>query len=154
APLDFLADDRRPGQMCHEHTSGTTGKPVNLWLSREIVRAWYALAEARWRRWYGVSRRDRWAILGGQLVTPMARRRAPFWVWNAACNQLYMSSYHLAPDLVPDYLEALRDYRVRYLLGYTSALHVLAQEVLRTGRDDVGMAVVITNAEPLLEHQR
>jgi phenylacetate-CoA ligase len=154
APLEFLADGCRPGRMYHDHTSGTTGTSVNLWLSRGAVRAWYALAEARWRRWYGVSRRDRWAILGGQLVAPVSRRRPPFWVWNGALNQLYMSAYHLAPDLVPAYLEALRAYRVRYLLGYTSSLHVLAQEVLRQGRDDLRMAVVITNAEPLLGHER
>jgi phenylacetate-CoA ligase len=154
APLDFLADDCRRGRMYHEHSSGTTGKPVNLWMSRDTVRAWYALSEARWRRWYGVSRRDRWAILGGQLVTPVARRRPPFWVWNAAFNQLYMSSYHLAADLIPDYLDALRSYEVRYILGYTSALYTLAQEVLRLGRDDLRMAVAITNAEPVLEHQR
>ena len=122
-PRDFLADDCDPGRMFHEHTSGTTGKPVNLWLTRATVRAWYALAEARWRRWYGVSRRDRWAILGGQLVPRSSRRRPPFWVWNAALNQLYMSAYHLAPDLIPQYLQALRDYRVRYLLGlYVVAL--------------------------------
>jgi phenylacetate-CoA ligase len=154
APLDFLADDCDRRRMYHEHTSGTSGKPVNLWLSREVVRAWYALAEARWRRWYGVSRRDRWAILGGQLVTRVTSRRPPFWVWNAVSNQLYMSSYHLAPDLISDYLKALRDYRVRYLVGYTSALNALAQEVLWQALDNVPLSVVITNAEPVLDHQR
>jgi len=65
-----------------------------------------------------------------------------------------MSSYHLAPDLIPSYLEALKAYRVRYLFGYTSSLHALAQEVLRRGFDNLKMAVAITNAEPLFEHQR
>jgi phenylacetate-CoA ligase len=154
APLDFLADDCQPGRMYHEHTSGTTGMPVNVWLSRETVRAWYALFEARCRLWYGVSCHDRWAILGGQLVTSVARIRPPFWVWNGALNQIYMSSYHLAPDLIPFYLKALKAYRVRYLLGYTSSLYALAQEVLRRGLDNLKMAVAVTNAEPLLEHQR
>jgi phenylacetate-CoA ligase len=150
----FLADDCDPRRMYEEHTSGTTGTPLKLWWSRQTVRAWYALFDARWRRWYGVSRRDRWAILGGQLVTPVSQRRPPFWVWNAALNQLYLSSYHLAPDLIPYYLEALERYQVRYLYGYSSSLNALAQEALRRGWRARGLAVVVTNAEPLFEYQR
>jgi len=153
-PMAFIADDCNPRQMQHEHTSGTTGKPLDLWLSRQTVRQWYALSEARWRRWYGVSQTDRWAILGGQLVTPVQQRHPPFWVWNQAFKQLYMSSYHLAPDLIPAYLDALVHYRITYLLGYTSTLYALAQEALRLDRRDLNMRVVITNAEPLESYQR
>lgn len=153
-PEAFVADDCDRRAMFHEHTSGTTGTSLDLWWSRATVREWYALFEARWRHWYGVSRQDRWAILGGQLITPVGRREPPFWVWNRALNQLYMSSYHLAPDLVPHYLEALRAYRIRYLFGYTSALHALAEGAGSAGARELGLAVAITNAEPVLAHQR
>ncbi|HWP42038.1 MAG TPA: AMP-binding protein [Blastocatellia bacterium] len=153
-PGAFVADGLDTRRMFHVHTSGTTGKPLDIWYSRPTARAWYALFEARCRRWYGVSRHDRWAILGGQLVTPAGSRRPPFWVWNAALNQLYMSSYHLAPDLIEHYLDALRRYRIRYVLGYTSSLYELAQEALRLGRRDLKMAVALTNAEPLFDYQR
>src|SRR5262245_45887648 len=153
-PTAFVADDCNVRAMFHEHTSGTTGKPLDLWWSRDTVRAWYALFEARCRRWYGVSRQDRWAILGGQLVTSTADRQPPFWVWNAALKQLYMSSYHLAPDLIPYYLEALKKYRVKHIFGYTSALYALAQEILRLRRKDLQMKVIVTNAEPLFDYQR
>jgi phenylacetate-CoA ligase len=150
----FLADDCNIRRMFHEHTSGTTGKPLNLWWSRKTAEAWYALFEARCRRWYGVSRHDRWAILGGQLILSVADRHPPFWVWNLALKQLYMSSYHLAPDLIPHYLDALKKYRIKYVFGYTSSLHALAQEILRRGRKDLQMTVAITNAEPLFKYQR
>lgn len=153
-PKAFVADDCAIGQMYEIHTSGTTGKPLTLWQSRSAVRQWYALFEARWRGWYGVSRQDRWAILGGQLVMPVARRQPPFWVWNHGLKQLYLSSYHLAPDLLPSYLDALVAHNIVYLWGYTSSLYALAQEVLRSGRQDVAMKVVITNAEPVYEYQR
>ena len=150
----FVADDCTLSRMFRDHTSGTEGKPLDLWQSKDTVRSWYALFEARVRQWYGVSRHDRWAILGGQVVTPVSQQRPPFWVWNAALKQLYMSSYHLAPHLIPRYLEALGRYRVRYLLGYTSSLYVLAQEALRLKFRDLQLAVAITNAEPVLAHQR
>lgn len=150
----FIADDCDQRRLFHDHTSGTTGKPLDIWQSQKTVREWYALFEARTRRWYGVSRNDRWAILGGQTVTRVAQRHPPFWVWNSALNQLYMSSYHLAPDLVGHYVKALQRYRVTYLLGYTSALYALAQEILRLKHRDLQLAVVITNAEPVFKYQR
>jgi len=153
-PEAFLADGCRPRRMWRVHTSGTTGTSVTIWRSRETERALYALAAARRRHWYGLSRGDRCALIGGQLVTPTAQRRPPFWVWNAALNQLYMSSYHLAPALLPYYLDALAHYRVAYLEGYTSSLYALAQEALRLGRRDLQVVVAIPNAEPVEDYQR
>jgi phenylacetate-coenzyme A ligase PaaK-like adenylate-forming protein len=153
-PRAFLADDCEVRRLFHEHTSGTGGTPLELWWSRQTVRTWYALFEARCRRWYGVTRHDRWAILGGQLVTPVEKKDPPFWVWNAALNQLYMSSYHLKPEWVPHFLRALERYRIRYLLGYTSSLHALSQVAAAHEPDKLGLAVAITNAEPVLDHQR
>lgn len=154
APRAFVADECDPTQMYYEHTSGTTGKPLHLWHSRETLQAWYALTEARMRRWYGISRGDRWAILGGQLVAPIERTRPPFWVWNVALRQLYLSAYHLAPDHIAAYLEAIRRHEIVYLLGYPSGLYTLAQVALERGLDAPRLKVVIGNAEPLLAHQR
>jgi phenylacetate-CoA ligase len=153
-PLAFVADTYSTNKLFHLNTSGTTGKSLDLWFDRRSIRLLWGLSEARWRRWYGVSREDRWAIIGGQLVTPVAQRRPPFWVWNSALHQLYMSSYHLAPDLVPHYLDALAQHRVVYIRGYSSSLNALAQEALRLGRRDIRLKVAISNAEPLLDFQR
>jgi len=150
----FVADDCQIQDMYHEHTSGTSGTSLNLWWSLRTVHAWYALFEARWRGWNGVSRHERWANIGGQLVSPVHQNRPPFWVWNKALNQLYMSSYHLAPHLIPYYLDALVRYEIKYLWGYSSSLSALAREVERSGRSDITMRVAITNAEPLFDHQR
>jgi phenylacetate-CoA ligase len=152
-PEAFIADDCNPSLMFHKTTSGTTGKPVQVWKSRETVKTWYALFEARWRYWSGVSRHDRWANIGGHLVAEVESTNPPFWVWNAGLNQLYMSSYHLSPDLIPAYLEALREYDIKYLWGYSSSLYALARTANRNN-EKVPMQVAITNAEPLMDHQR
>src|SRR5690606_19254799 len=102
----------------------------------------------------GISRKDRWAIVGGQLVSPIEQRTPPFWIWNSVLRQLYLSAYHLAPDLLSAYLDALRQYRITYLFGYSSGLHALAEAALSLGRTDIRLAVAVTNAEPLLDHQR
>lgn len=154
APTRFVADDCRVDRMFHEQTSGTTGKPLEIWRSRTTVRALYALVRARTRVWNGVPHGARYARFGGQLVTPVAQRKPPFWVWNGAMGQLYMSSYHLAPDLIPAYLDALARYGITYLTGYTSSLTAVAYEALRIGRRDLVMKAAFTNAEPVTPEQR
>jgi phenylacetate-coenzyme A ligase PaaK-like adenylate-forming protein len=149
----LVADDINQASMFHEHSSGSTGTPLNLWQSRRALQLWYALFEARWRKWYGLSRRNRWAILGGQLVTPVSQKRPPFWVWNAAMRQLYMSSYHLSPAHIPYYIDAIKRYRIEYIWGYSSSLYTFAQGLLDK-RFNLQMQVAITNAEPLLDYQR
>ena len=153
-PQAFVADDCAPSRMFRLSTSGTTGTPLKIFESRATVRARYALFEARCRRWHGVTSRDRWAVLGGQLVVPVSQRRPPFWVWNAPLRQLYMSSYHLAPDTVAAYLDAWVRYGVVYVEGYTSALYVLAQEALRLERFVPSLRLALTNAEPVYPYQR
>lgn len=153
-PKAFVADDCDLRKMMHGQTSGTTGTPIHIWESRAVTGQLYAIAGTRTRGWDGIASTARWARLGGQLVTPVSQRRPPFWVWNMAMRQLYMSSYHLAPDLIPYYLDALRRYRVVYLAGYTSSLHALAQQILRLGRTDLAMRAIYTNAEPLEQEER
>ncbi|MBX3329348.1 MAG: phenylacetate--CoA ligase family protein [Nitrospira sp.] len=150
----FVAKNCDVRKMFHEQTSGSTGKPLSLWASRQTVRTISAWSEARIRYWNRVSRHDRWAMIAGQLVTPVSQREPPFWVWNQGLNQLYMSSYHLAPDLMGAYLDALSRYRVTYLYGYSSSLYALAQAALEVGRKDLKMTVALTSAEPIYDYQR
>lgn len=153
APRSFLRDDA-PRSLVAEHTSGSTGTPLTLWISRQDYRAWYALAEARWRRWYGVSRHDRWAIVGGQAIVAPDTTTPPYWVWNAAMHQLYLSSYHVADTTAAAYALAMDHHRVTYLLGYPSSIHALAVACQRQGVRPRPLRVVVANAEPVLDYQR
>ena len=151
---EFVADGRSRSRMFHDHTSGTSGKALDLWLSRRTVQEWYAIFEARCRHWNGVTRRDRWAMIGGQLVVSVDQGKPPFWVWNASLHQLYLSAYHIAPRHAAAYVEALDRYGVRYIVGYPSAVHALAREVLSQNLHAPRLDFVLANAEPVLPHQR
>jgi phenylacetate-coenzyme A ligase PaaK-like adenylate-forming protein len=151
-PRAFLAEGA--DRQYETSTSGTTATPLRLFQSRETLVSWYAIFEARIRRWHGVSVRDRWAHLGGQRVIPGPRTKPPYWVWNPGMNQLYMSTYHIRLDAVDAYLEALRRYRIRYLFGYASALYALAGAVRERGLQAPQMAVVFSNAEAFYPFQR
>lgn len=154
SPESFLAEDCDPRRMLLIETSGTTGTPIRLWRSRTTEQAWYAMVEARLRRWHGITRHDPWANFGGQRVTPGSRRRPPFWVWNRPMRQLYMSTYHVSPDNVEAYLRALAEYEIQSMLVYPSAAYGLASVAIERGLAAPKMRLVVSNAEALFDFQR
>ena len=154
-PQAFVAEDCDIRKMYHEHTSGTTGTPLSLWVSRRVLREWYALFEARIRRWHGVSFKERWGIFGGKPVVPFERRKPPFWVRNYGLNQVYFSVLHIAPWSAKHYIEAIQKFGLTHLIVYTSSLYALACEVPEENLPiSSSLRVIFTNAEPLFEFQR
>ncbi|HWJ96540.1 MAG TPA: hypothetical protein VNQ33_00190 [Acidimicrobiales bacterium] len=147
-PRAFVADDRPTGKLIADHTSGTTGTPLTLWFDQDGVRAWYALFEARVRRWHGVDRSAPVAMLGGQAVVPASVASPPFWITNRPMHQLYLSTFHIRADRAAAYAQAIRRHGTRYLLGYTSALTALALAMAEAGVEPPRVQVAITNAEP------
>jgi phenylacetate-CoA ligase len=153
-PKAFLVEDSAAQRFYLEHTSGTTGTPLALFQSRSTLHHWYALYEARIRRWNHASRNDRWAIIGGQMVTPFNQTKPPFWVWNQAFHQLYLSSYHISDVNTRSYISAMEKYQVSYILSYPSSLTALAESVLRKNITVPPLRFAISNAEPLFDYQR
>ena len=153
-PRAFLAEDCDPRRMFHDNTSGTTGKSLDLWLSRQTTRAWYALYDARTRYWHGIDPAAHWAILGGQLVVPVTRTKPPYWVWNLAMRQLYLSSYHLSDAAIPAYLDALASFHIEYMIGFPSSISALARIQSEQGRSDLHIRSISTYGEQRLAHQK
>ena len=153
-PLAFVADDCNPRRMYIDHTSGTTGTPLKIYQSKKSVRYWYALFEARWRRWYGVTNHDNWAIFGGRLVADFQQIHPPYWVWNVGMHQLYCSSYHINENSVADYIDAIEKHDVQYILGYPSTMYSIAAIALRLGLKPPRVRFLLSNAEPLYLHQK
>ncbi len=150
----FLADDSDPRKMYASTTSGSTGTPLTSYLTRDTLRLWYAIFEARIRRWYGVSIKERWALLGGELVVRFDQKKPPYWVRNWGLNQLYVSTYHLTARNAGVYVEALRRYAPTHMIVYPSSAHFLATEILEQGLEPLHPRVIFSNAEALLSQQR
>lgn len=151
--LAFLAEDCNPQKMYHEHTSGTSGKPVHVYWSKETTTAYYALFERRIRQWHDVNRQDRYVILGGQLIIPVQQNKPPYWINNWAMNHLYMSSYHISERSIKDYVDAINAYKPAYFFGYASSLYSVAVLCEKCYLKMPSIKAVISNAEPLYDYQ-
>lgn len=149
--LTSAVDHRR---LVSESTSGTSGTPLTLKFTKTAVNEWFALVEARMRRWHGLSVTDRWAMFGGQVVVPVHMTDPPFWVHNWPMHQLYMSTHHISRRNTPEMARALRRFAPRYLLGYPSSMALLARFALEESVPLPKVDVVLSNAEQLTPAQR
>lgn len=153
-PLAFVSEDCNIRWMFRERTSGTTGTPLLIYYRRDTLIALYALFEARTRRWYGVSLKQRWAILGGQLIVPFQQKKPPFGVHNLGLNQLYLSTHHLSPINAKWYVDSLKYYEPTHMIVYPSSASILATEILKQSLSVPRLKVIFSNAELLLTNHR
>ncbi len=154
------ADDlksRRAGDVSpgHGHTSGTTGSPLSVWYSADAITMNYAVMDRQYQ-WAGARLArdgDRAAVVRGNVIVPLSQKKPPYWRHNRSLNQLLMSSFHLTPDNLTVYYEALRDFQPRIIDGYPSSLYVIAKVLLNRG-ERLPLAAAITSSETLYDFQR
>lgn len=151
--LESRPDGRIEAGVVSVHTSGTTGTPLRIRLTREAWEREYAF---RWqhRSWLGVHRGDRTATFAGHPVVPIAQATPPYWRYNAAERQLLFSSQHISDASAEAYVGRLRRFRPVLVHGYPSALALIAGHILDAGVRDIAPTAVVTHSETLLAEQR
>lgn len=153
-PQLFIAETHKKKKLFKINTSGTTGKPMTFLFDRDALSLWYAMYQRRLREWNGVNENDRCATIAGQLICPIEQNKPPYWVYNKPMHQIYLSSYHITKDTVKDYIKAITDFGTEYMMGYVSSIYNIAGEGLKQNIKMPKLKLVVTNAEPLLEHQK
>ena len=150
---EFFAEQIHRG-MTAAHTSGTTGSPITVYFSCEDVGRRHAFLD-RCRRWAGVRIGQKRASFTGRNIIPLGQRKPPFWRYNSPGNQLLFSAYHLAAQNLASYVKAIRQFQPEIIDGYPSAIHIVADHMLRNGSaGTVRPRAILVSAETVLEHQR
>ena len=150
---DLFIDSRyKKSKLYEDHTSGTTGTPLDIYLDHDSVKEQYALFTARVKLKYNINLKDRWAIIGSQRVTESKKKTPPYWVYNFASKQLYFSALNIAPWSVQDYYQAFEKYQPKYMVGYTNSIYELAK-FMSANNLTFKLKAIITNAEPVYEYQ-
>lgn len=143
----LIAKTYRLRDLRPESTSGTTGTPLTVFMNREAYL--YAKA-AQWlhHEWAGYTHQEWLGVLAGYNVISMTRRKPPFWATNFAGRQVHFSTRHLKPDYFSAFVDRLRSSRIEFLLGYPSAISLLARHITATG-DHVPLRAVFLSSETL-----
>ena len=132
-------------------TGGTTGNPI------KVVRD---LAGSVWQRgcywrgfgWGGLHLGEPFVqLFGGTLGVAQTRRlnRGKSWF----SGKHFLPAFELGPQNAGHYLDAIRASGARFLVGYTSAVYLLASYAERGGAR-MKLDAVFPTAEPLLDNWR
>ncbi len=150
----FLRADKPRRGLQVFYTSGSTGTPIaSLWTAQEL-RASMAVREARSARWAGVSFQQPRATFSGRMVEPDPNSQGPFYRFNLAERQVYLSPFHLRPDTARHYVTALRKHKVEWLTGYAVSYYLLAQFMLEAGLAPPPLKAVVTTSEKVTAEMR
>jgi phenylacetate-CoA ligase len=148
-PADFC-DERIPSFLRGEkNTGGSSGVPCPLLDFRPFSRLWeQAFMTQQWQR-IGYRLGDRLAVLRGRTVLDGNR----IFEFQKNEHRLILSTYALTKENVADYLEALNQFKVRFLHVYPASLALLL-EYIRASRTVVRLphlAGVFAGSEMLLD---
>lgn len=150
---DFIAVPWR-GKTLRKATGGSTGRPFAFEYTREsyerrmaVMMRGYGWAGAR----LGVKTLHVW---GGELGVPPWTRRAKTALYNAVLRKKVLNSFGMRADNLDEYARAVERYRPEVIVGYTSALEILARHIADGRRLAWRPKAVITAAEMLDPAQR
>lgn len=89
----------------------------------------------RLRRACGAKLDDAHLTFGGQAIVPLRQEAPPFWRTNWwGGRQTLFSLYHMKPEHLAAYVDAIHATPARYIQGYPSSLHLLGRAMLESGR--------------------
>ena len=136
------------------NSSGSTGTPVSIYLSKDFHRKWSAIMETRIRNWAGVSIDNPRGMIGGRRIIPNHYVKYPLYRYNIFEKQTYFSAYHLSLDTVQNYIDGLVINKVEYLTGYAVSIFLLSKFALESSLKIPKLKAVITSSEKLTQEMK
>ena len=163
----FLAEDIGGHRRLDYTTSGSTGEPLKFCLDRRAMPLVFA-SHLFYDSWFGLRPFDRYVrFMAPPAADPPLASHAPFLFrlkqqvsthlkkLYESLTQQHFSMFDVDPEQVGGIYERMNAFRPAYVLGYTSTLATLADQLLQRGlRLDRPLKGVITIAEPLTPPRR
>jgi phenylacetate-CoA ligase len=126
-------------------TGGTTGTPLSLPRNLFAVGNEHAFVRRQWD-WAGIGFRDCTAYLSGRVVVNANRNDGQLYEYDPFMKELILSTYHLSRKNAGQFGEAMKRYRIKAIVGYTSSIYFLAKCCL-----DLGLKVKLKAVLPTSE---
>ena len=144
-----------PAENLHMHrnsTGGSTGQPLNFYQGDHYLAASAAL-DAHVRHSWGIGPIDRTAnIWGADIDFSDQSFRQRLYQWRSRVRGL--NAFKMTSGELDRFLDMLLKWRPPYLVGYSSALDVLARAALDRNVEGLRFTAIRSSAEKLWPHQR
>ena len=151
----YLSDNIDKADLILNRTGGSTGEPVQFYMTREQVETYEA---ARWRglSWYHITPGSRSIMIWGNPVelTQSAQRKYQFRE-RLLKNRIIISAYQLSYSTIREKVMQIEQYKPEYIYGYSSALTSFAKMMLKADiKIRLKLKVVVSTAETLTDAQK
>jgi len=136
-----------------DKTSGSTGKNLHFYFDRN---SWDWRTAAVWRNkgWYNLHFGDPCIVLWGSPIGETFSERLHLQLRNALLRERLISSYRLDHQSLTEAVVRLTRKKPKALIGYVSALDVLAKFIEANQIGDVQIDAIVPAAETLFDYQR
>ena len=148
---ELLSDKYNVGELIPKKTGGSTGVPLHLYWSREAT-AFKQAATQRHDAWSGYAPGEKLAQLWGADAghDTLRARLYNFLV----TRRLLLDTLEMDEENSLAFVDKIRRYRPRYLLGHAHSLYVLALFLESHDIGDLGIGSIISTAEVLTDGER
>lgn len=151
----YLSASVSPRWRLPAFTGGSTAQPMQFYLHKGVTRAKeYAFIDAFHRR-AGMRGGEVILALRGRTVPTASRPGGRLWMYEPIKRHLILSSDHLEPPYMPEYVAAMRQWRPRYIQGFPSAIYPLAVWLKEHPEPEIISAIkgVVLYSENLHDYQ-
>lgn len=150
----FISQSCDNNILLHQHTSGTTGKALQFFSTKEANQFKWAIWW-RHRMRFGVNFGEKHANFTGKLVVPTKQTKPPYWRWNKPFNQAIINMQHINIKKIKEIVNFLNENDFLFYSGYPSIIHSFAMCCLE---DEVSLfrkpSFIFTGAENIYEYQK
>lgn len=150
---DLISDTPEKGSTFFA-SSGSTGTPVNIFISERMHQRYSAMAEVRSKFWAGLTYKNSRGMIGGRRIIADADNKGPFYRYNHFEKQAYFSAYHISAKTAVAYLEGIKKHKLDYMTGYAVSNYVLARFFNELKLNVPKLKAVITSSEKLTAEMR
>jgi len=133
-------------------TGGSTGMPLVIYRNWFSIGNEHAFVRRQWD-WAGIGFSDKCAYFMSRIVAKPDQKDDYLYAYDPIMRDLILSNHHLSNETAKEYIDVMKKYRVKAVVGYPSAIGFLA----KTCPDsciELGLNAVLTTSEILTNSMR
>ncbi|MEW6706236.1 MAG: AMP-binding protein [Pseudomonadota bacterium] len=152
---DYASTAHPPSMRLEMFTGGSTANPMRFFSHKHVTRPKESAYFEDFDRRAGLTPDDVILNLRGRTVPGAGTPGGRIWLYEPIRRHLILSSDHLEPPYMPQYVEALREWKPTFVQAYASALYPLARWLEQHPEPEVAQRIrgIQLTSENVYPHQ-
>jgi phenylacetate-CoA ligase len=150
---NFISEGYTAKDLKRDMTSGSTGMNMTFYIDKNSI-DYKKSAVLRNMHWYNSADGDRRITLWGAPIVTSKKEKIASTLRNSLLKDYFISSYAMTDQTMVEIVNKIKSLRPKVIVGYVSALNILAEFMEINRISDIQVNAIIPAAETLFEYQR